>query len=156
MARLLDEEKGDGNLFVGGEENRWRRIRSMKEVKDWDRMERMAGCISEEVGHAAERLGQAVEHLRENDRGRDDLNQASLMEQARIHGKMIQVGMIFFAAGAHLVGLAESAYKDKFYGKHCTMCWEFEEDSRRPPACPDCGNLMGVRGDESRDESGTF
>ena len=108
--KYLEDEREEGKLFLDGEMNNRRRTREEPEVKDWERMERMAAAIEESATHAAEHLHEVVESLRVDDLGSGAPNAESWAEQAKIHDRMIQVGMIFAAAGAHLVGMAETKH----------------------------------------------
>ena len=147
--RHLQDERAEDKIFVHGETNNRRQSREEAEVKDWKRMERMAAAIKESTTHTAEHLQEVVESLRNNDLGSGAPNAESWAEQAKIHDRMIQVGMIFAAAGAHLVGMAETTHRDKFHRKHLLMSGEIEDDGRRVVVCPDCGNKAVPRSDDS-------
>ena len=138
MARHLEGERGLG-MLEASEENDWRRRRHGRERKNWGRMERMAGRIRQEAARAASRVGEAVAALQGRDHGAGPLDGDAILEHGRIRGRMAQAGMIFFAAGAHLVGMAEAKPRDAFHRMHYHLRAELADQGgyRR---CPICGN----------------
>ena len=115
----------------------------MEERKDWGRMERMAGRIQRDVGSVAEILGETVEWMRGRDLSSDELTRSNLEEQGGAHDKMAQAGMIFIAAGSHLVGMAESKRSDLNRSFHCAVRKHFV-DPEGWGRCPICGNPRGA------------
>ena len=138
MARHLEGER-DLGMLEASEENDWRRRRHGRERKNWGRMERMAERIHQEAARAASRAGEAAAALRGRGHGAGYLDGDTILEHGRIQGRMAQAGMIFFAAGAHLIGMAEAQPRDAFHQMHCHLRAELAGQGgyRR---CPICGN----------------